>query len=192
MVLSARLDVQRAETAYAKNGTKTTFQQVTLTRNELLRLIGLRSKYTVRQIDETPLPTVADIRAKKSFTDLKAALMDKYATVGPENEILIENIMSLVERQELMRLDPDADTKELMSIDLRISSNIEHLRKSLPTKDQATERAVRERTEAILMLVEGELINDAVKLRRILDSAAEAGYITAPGGKIGRAAKRGR
>lgn len=190
--MSAKLDVQRAEAAYAKSGSKADFARVRIARDELLRLAGLKSKYATKDEAGNPIPTVADIRAKKSFVDLKAALMNKYAGVGPENEILVENIMSLIERQELMRMDDDVDTKELMSIDFRISSNIEHLRKSLPTKDAGREKAVQDRTVSILQIVEGELRNDAVKLRRILEAVAEAGYITAPGGRVGRTTKRTR
>lgn len=195
VVMSAKLDVKRAEAVYNKSGTKADFNRLRFAREEVLRLYGLKAKFSTKDAYGNPIPqapTIADIRAKKSFIELKKGLMKKFGDVGPENEILIENIMSMIERQEIMRLDPDVDTKELMSIDLRISSNIEHLRKSLPTKDAAAERGLHERTVAILEIVEGEMRNDPVKLRRILESMADAGYITAPGGKVGRTAKRAR
>lgn len=191
MVMSAKLDTARAEAAYSKASTNANFKQVQNCRNEVLRLYGLKDKY-VRQQGDEPIPTVNEVRAFPEIKSRRKALMDKYGVLGPENEIIVENIMSLVERQEIMRHDADADTKELMSIDARISANIEHLRKSLPTKDAGREKAVTDRTVAILEIMEAELRNDAVKLRRILEAVADAGYITAPGGRVGRTAKRSR
>lgn len=187
ILLSARLDVSRAEAKLAKSGSRTDFQAVTRARDELLRVVGLASKFKIH--DGAP-PTPIEIRALPSVVSRRKALTEKYGKVGAEADIIIDSIMSLVERQEIMRLDPDADLRDLMSIDTRIMSDIDHLRKTLPTKTEAQDRAIQEAVAATLTVVEAVLRNDPVKMRIILKDLSDEGIITAPGGKIGRASKR--